>query len=104
MGKQNLYKVSTETDIQDFLVDNKDWSYSEDKLKANFELPSFVAAVAAINKIFAVSAQMDHHPRVTNIYNRLELSLCTHSVGNKVTSYDIELAKEISRAVTLGAD
>jgi len=100
MGKDNLYEVCSEASIGDFLATHQDWSFAEDRLKVTFELADFEAAVVVMNKVFEVAAKMDHHPRMTNTYNRLEFSLCTHSVGNKVTSYDIDLAKEISDIVS----
>ncbi len=82
MGKDNSYAISTEAEIEDFLETNKDWTYVEDRLKAEFELPTFGVAVTILNQVFAAAARLDHHPRVTNTYNRLEFSLCTHGVGN----------------------
>lgn len=104
MEKANLYILSTEVEIKDFLAVNPDWTYETDKLKATFSLSDFETAVHVMNKIFVAATQMDHHPRLTNTYNKLELSLCTHSAGDKVTSFDIELAREISRIVKESAD
>ena len=36
MGKDNSYAISTEAEIEDFLETNKDWTYVEDRLKAEF--------------------------------------------------------------------
>lgn len=96
MGKNNLYSLSTELEIKNFLASSQDWTYEDNKLEAAYTLPDFGTAVQVMNKIFEVAIQMDHHPRLTNTYNRLELSLCTHSAGDKVTSFDIELARKIS--------
>ena len=104
MGKDNLYKVSTELEIQDFLALNPGWTFEKDRLKAAFVLNDFQTAVSVTNKVFEMAVKMDHHPKITNTYNRLEFSLCTHSIGDRVTSYDIILAKEISRAVKESAD
>ena len=43
------------------------------------------------------SEEMDHHPTIINTYNRVELRLCTHSAGNKVTDKDLILSKKIDR-------
>jgi len=100
MGRDNLYEVCSEAEIEEFLTGHKDWAFAEDRLKASFVLADFEAAVVAMNKVFEVAAKMDHHPRMTNTYNQLEFSLCTHSVGNKVTSYDLALAKAISDIIS----
>jgi 4a-hydroxytetrahydrobiopterin dehydratase len=100
MGKDNLYEVCSEAEVGDFLAIQPDWAFAEDRLKASFVLADFEAAVGVMNKVFAVAAAMDHHPRITNTYNRLEFSLCTHSVGDRVTSYDLDLAKAISDIIS----
>jgi 4a-hydroxytetrahydrobiopterin dehydratase len=100
MGKDNVYEVCSEAEIRNFLAAHQDWTFTDDRLTASFALKDFASAVAVMNKVFEVAATMDHHPRVTNTYNRLEFSLCTHSVGNKVTSFDIALAKAIDDIVS----
>lgn len=99
MGKDNIYKVSSEGEIQIFLSEYQDWVFEEDRLKASFKLGDFETAIAVINKVAEVAKQMDHHPRIVNTYTQLEFSLCTHSAGDKVTSYDFALAKEISAII-----
>ena len=42
---------------------------------------------------------MDHHPLWTNVYNRVEIWLSTHSAGDVVTEKDKQLAKKIDAIV-----
>ena len=37
---------------------------------------------------------MDHHPEWSNVYNKVEIYLVTHSEGG-ITQLDIDLAREI---------
>ena len=99
MGKDNRYKVSTAEETQDFLTVHQDWRFEENHLKSSFKLADFETAVAVMSEVFKVAARMDHHPRLTNTYDQLDFSLCTHSAGDKVTSYDIALAQEIDLIV-----
>ena len=39
---------------------------------------------------------MDHHPEITNVYNRVGLALSTHDADNQVTETDLEFARRIN--------
>ena len=86
-------------EIDNFTSKNPDWSFEDNKLKAKFEFGSFEEAIKIINEIATVCSKMDHHPLMTNVYNRLMFSIATHRAGDKVTQLDVELAKEISRII-----
>jgi len=38
----------------------------------------------------------NHHPDWRNVYNTLEISLCTHDAGNTITNKDYDLANKIN--------
>jgi len=40
---------------------------------------------------------LDHHPELSNVYNRVAIALCTHDAGNRVTQLDVELAQRITQ-------
>lgn len=89
----------SQQEIEDSLSELPEWRFEDDRLKAAFNFTSFAEAMTVINKIAAVCEEMDHHPLMTNVYNRLMFSLCTHRAGDKVTELDIRLAKSISEIV-----
>ena len=72
------------------------WRFEGDRLKAEFVLADFDTAMKVVNAVADVARELDHHPLMTNVYNRLMFSLCTHGVGDKVTELDVELARRIS--------
>ena len=39
--------------------------------------------------------QQDHHPKIFNCYNKVELSLSTHDANNQLTQKDFDLAEAI---------
>ncbi len=41
-----------------------------------------------------LAEKMDHHPEWSNVYNRVEINLVTHSEGG-ITKLDIELAIKV---------
>lgn len=100
MGKDNIYRISSAGEIKDFLTTHQDWTFEGDRLKVHFKLLNFETAVIVMNEVAKVATRMDHHPQMTNTFNQLGFSLCTHGVGDKVTSYDIALATEIAGIVS----
>ena len=70
------------------------WEISKNKLVKSFKFEDFVQALDFINKVGDISEKMNHHPKITNVYNVVELELWTHT-NNSITKLDHELAEEI---------
>jgi len=75
------------------------WKEEDNQLKRTFEFKDFKEAFAFMVKVALVAEKLDHHPNWSNVYNKVEINLCTHSAGNVVTDKDRELAKEIDGLV-----
>ncbi len=59
------------------------------------KLDSFVAAIAVVDAVAVVAEEANHHPDILiHGWNRLRLTLSTHSVGG-LTAADFALASEI---------
>ena len=71
------------------------WVLEDDQLKRTFEFDTFMDAFAFMTKVALLAEKMDHHPNWTNVYNRVDIALCTHSANNTVTEKDRELARQI---------
>ena len=52
-----------------------------------------------MTRVALVAEKMDHHPNWTNVWNKVEITLNTHSAGNIVTEKDRKLAAEIDKLV-----
>lgn len=78
------------------------WELSDNQLKKTFEFKSFEAAMEFMQRASRVIGELDHHPEWTNVYNRVQVSLCTHDAGNVVTPKDYSLAEALD-AVFLDA-
>lgn len=72
------------------------WQEKEDALYRKFEFKDFRQAFNFMTKVAAAAEAQNHHPRWQNEYNKVEIWLSTHSVG-EVTDKDHQLAKEIDR-------
>ena len=69
----------------------------KDHLAGNFQFVDFTDAMSFMMEVAFACEKMDHHPEWTNIWNRVEIKLNTHSAGNKVTDKDWALSKEIEK-------
>lgn len=71
------------------------WKEEDNKLIRSFEFKDFVEAFSFLTKVALVAEKAQHHPEISNVYNKVTLSLSTHDQGNKVTAKDHDLAKKI---------
>ena len=71
------------------------WKEENNQLNRTFEFANFIEAFAFMSKVALLAEKMDHHPNWSNVYNKVEISLCTHSEGNTVTDKDKKLAQAI---------
>lgn len=85
----------TESEVKDALTDLDGWSLEGNSLVKQYVLKDFRRAVAFIVQIGFEAEAMDHHPELTNVYNRVRVSLSTHDAGNVVTRKDVALAAAI---------
>ncbi len=75
------------------------WTYEDDALAKTFTFGDFREALAFIVRLGFEAEERDHHPNLTNVYNRVELALTTHDAGNRVTQMDVDLARAIEQLV-----
>lgn len=71
------------------------WKEENNKLVREFTFKDFKEAFAFMTAVAGVVNQMDHHPEWSNVYNKVNISLCTHDAGDIVTEKDRELAASI---------
>ena len=75
------------------------WQETENKLQRDFQFKNFSEAFAFMTRVALIAEKMDHHPEWNNVYNRVHISLSTHSAGDVVTDKDRALAGAIDRLV-----
>ena len=73
------------------------WTERDDKLQRTFTFADFSAAFAFMTRVALIAEKMDHHPDWSNVWNRVHISLNTHSAGGKVTDKDHKLAAAIDK-------
>ena len=76
------------------------WIEKDNTLYKKFEFKNFSQAFAFMTRVALEAEKMDHHPLWTNVYNRVEIWLSTHSAGDIVTDKDRNLAKKIDELIS----
>jgi 4a-hydroxytetrahydrobiopterin dehydratase len=74
------------------------WTRTEgrDALHRTFTFADFNAAFGFMARAALVAEKMDHHPEWTNVWNRVDVTLSTHSAGG-LTDLDVKLAETLDK-------
>jgi 4a-hydroxytetrahydrobiopterin dehydratase len=67
------------------------WAEVDGALERTFELPSFVQALAFVNRVGELAEAEDHHPDIAISYRKVTLRWWTHTAGG-ITDRDRDLA------------
>lgn len=73
------------------------WDLSEDQrsIRKDFRFRDFNAAFAFMTRIAMAAEKLDHHPEWSNVYNKVEITLTTHSAKG-LTALDMRMAQLIN--------
>jgi 4a-hydroxytetrahydrobiopterin dehydratase len=82
--------------VQNLLPEVPEWKLEEDAIVRSFQLPSFPAAIAFVNKIAEEAEKANHHPDIDVRWRTVRLALSTHSAGG-LTSADFTLARKLDQ-------
>jgi 4a-hydroxytetrahydrobiopterin dehydratase len=76
------------------------WRYDAERngIAKSFKFADFGAAFAFMTRVALEAEKADHHPDWSNVWNRVDILLSTHSAGG-VTAKDIALAKRIEASL-----
>jgi 4a-hydroxytetrahydrobiopterin dehydratase len=65
-----------------------------DAITKTFTFRDFSEAFGFMARVALAAERMDHHPEWRNVWNRVEVTLSTHSVGG-LSARDLELAERM---------
>ena len=79
---------------------NNLWEFQEEKnaIFRKIQFKDFNEAWGFMTRVALVAEKMDHHPEWFNVYNRVEVTLRTHTC-NGFSEKDVALAKVINSFV-----
>ena len=86
----------TRSECERALADLDGWSFDEGRngIARSFRFADFGAAFGFMTRVALEAEKADHHPDWSNVWNRVDILLSTHSEGG-VTAKDIALARRI---------
>jgi 4a-hydroxytetrahydrobiopterin dehydratase len=64
-------------------------------IERSFTFRNFNEAFGFMTRVALAAEQADHHPEWSNVWNKVDILLTTHSAGG-FTKKDVELAKRIN--------
>jgi 4a-hydroxytetrahydrobiopterin dehydratase len=70
------------------------WVEERDAIARSFRFADFSEAFAFMTRVALAAEQADHHPELSNVWNRVDILLTTHDAGG-LTRKDVALAKRI---------
>ena len=83
--------------INELIARVKDWKLSEDSksIFKEYKFSDFVKSISFINQVADVAEMEGHHPDIFISYNKVTLTLSTHSIGG-LSENDFILASKIN--------
>lgn len=75
-----------------------DWKLASgrDAIEKTFKFKDFSEAFGFMTRAALVAEKLDHHPEWSNVWNRVEVTLSTHSAGG-LTDLDLRLAEAMDK-------
>jgi 4a-hydroxytetrahydrobiopterin dehydratase len=86
----------SDEEIDERLSGLEGWERDGDAIRRTFKLDDFKGSVDFVNRLTPEAEGMNHHPDLEISWNKVTVSITTHSEGG-LTENDFELAGRISR-------
>mgnify|MGYP001166050499 CR=1 FL=1 len=83
--------------IRNWLAAHPGWSRAGETIERTFTFPSFMEAVAFVQRVAILAEEVDHHPDLDIRYDKVRVGLSTHSAGG-ITEMDTGLAEKAENA------
>lgn len=87
----------SKSEVQERLRTLNGWKLDDDEIEKEFKFADFKEAMAFVNLVAEAAETANHHPDIEISYNKVEMTLSTHSEGG-VTEKDFDLAAKIETA------
>ncbi len=85
-------------DVQAFVDDHPNWSWADTEITRTFEFSDFNESMGFVTRMALEAEKADHHPDIDIRWNKVTLTLSTHSQGG-LTQKDLDLADIADRLV-----
>lgn len=86
----------TAAQIKSALLAVPDWKKAGATITRTFVFKDFPAAIRFVNAVARLAEKAGHHPDIDICWNKVALTLTTHSEGG-LTEQDFKLARQLDR-------
>ena len=86
--------LASQSEIEEFLSENTGWELAGKEITRTFQFDDFVGSMSFITKVGLLAEAADHHPDIDIRWNKVTLTLSTHSEGG-LTDKDFSLATRL---------
>ena len=80
-----------DSEIEAFVESHPGWGKVDDGIARTYELADFNESMGLVTRVALAAEKADHHPDIDIRWNKVTLTLSTHSEGG-VTAKDLDLA------------
>ena len=87
-----------EKQIADELEKLPGWKIKGGNLHHTFEFADFSEAFGFMTRAALIAESMNHHPDWSNVWNKVDVNLSTHSIGG-ISNLDFQLAGKMQKLV-----
>src|SRR6187551_1396479 len=83
-----------QSELKDRMKKIPEWELEKNQIERTFEFDDFVDAIDFVDRVAEVAEEEEHHPDIDIRYNKVRLTVSTHSKGG-LTELDFNLAERI---------
>jgi 4a-hydroxytetrahydrobiopterin dehydratase len=94
-GKMKAKKL-TEKQMAEKLEKLPGWAIKSGNLHRSFEFADFNEAFGFMTRAALIAESMGHHPDWSNVWNKVDVKLSTHSIGG-LSNLDFQLATKMQK-------
>ncbi len=87
------------SEIEKKLQEVPGWQLMDKAIRRESIFRDFREAMAFVNHVAEIAENLDHHPDICIYYNKVVLSVYTHSEGG-LTDKDFDLARRVNQWLT----
>ncbi len=86
----------SDEEIKERLSGLEGWQRDGEAIRRVFELDDFKGSVDFVNRLTPEAEEMNHHPDLEISWNKVTVTISTHSEGG-LTGNDFELARKVDQ-------
>ena len=81
----------SDQEVEAFTEAHPEWSRQDDEITRTYEFADFNESMGFVTRVALEAEKADHHPDIDIRWNKVTLTLSTHSEGG-LTAKDLDLA------------